>query len=82
MSGFWGLSPPKKGEAGQATQDRLPPSPEGCWQLRPLQVTAETAPKRSRAPGVRDGPRRRARPGWQRHRDRSPGDLPKARLGD
>lgn len=31
---------------------------------------------------MRGGPRRRARPAWQRRRDRSPGDLPKARLGD
>lgn len=64
-------------------QDRLPPSREGRWQLRTLPVTAETGPKRSHAPGVRDGPRRRARPAWQRRRHRSRGgDLPKALPGD
>lgn len=64
------------------TQDRLPPSREGRWLLRTLPVTAEMVPKRSQAAGVHDGPRRRARPAWQRHRDRSRGDLPKTRLGD
>lgn len=33
-SGFWGLSP-ERGEAGQAAQDRLPPSREGSWRSGP-----------------------------------------------